>query len=46
MRITEIIDRDIEIIKELRIRILVRLGVLRPVRVTARREQERNRYRF
>ncbi len=35
--ITEMIRQDIEVIQELRTRILVRLGVLKPVKVTARR---------
>ena len=43
MRIKEMIDQDIEIIRELRTRLLVHLGILKPVKVTARREMERNR---
>ena len=46
IRITEMIYQDIEVIRELRTRILVRLGVLRPVKVTARPESTRNHRRF
>ena len=38
MRIKEMIDQDIEIIRELRTRLLVHLGILKPVKVTARRD--------
>ena len=46
MRIKEMIDQDIEIIRELRTRLLVHLGILKLVKVTARREMERNRRNF
>lgn len=46
MKITEMIHQDIKVIRELRTRILVRLGVLRPVKVTARQERERRYRRF
>ena len=46
MRITEMIYQDIEVIRELRTRILVRLGVLRPVKVTACPESTRDHRRF
>lgn len=40
MKIREMIYQDIEVIRELRIRVLMQMGVLKPVRVKTQRRTD------
>lgn len=46
MTIKEILDQDIEVIRALRMELLVRLGVLKPVKVKAQRSGKGCRKKF
>lgn len=46
IKIKEMITMDLEVLRELRLRVLVRLGVLRPVKTKADHQDRRISRRF